>query len=169
MPSAVQKEITMNTKINLSISILLLLFSQLALGSNLLSKLDELHNGLDAYVVNNFDKAIKILLPYAHQGDGVAQYCVARMYDNGWGITKNNNEAIKWYKKAAKQGHQIAKTILKEFKGCQVKKSINCPIDSTNQLSKTFPSSEPDAVTEKQTADSSDEQKADDVSANLWH
>jgi len=73
----------------------------------------DLHDGLDAYAANDFKCAIRILLPYAQNGDGMAQYCVARMYENGWGITKNNDEAIKWYKKAAKQGHNIAKTILR--------------------------------------------------------
>ena len=44
----------------------------------------------------------------AEQGDAIAQYNLALMYDNGDGVEQNDAEAFRWYKKAAEQGHAIA-------------------------------------------------------------
>ncbi|CAN7659912.1 SEL1-like repeat protein [Phyllobacterium sp. LjRoot231] len=30
------------------------------------------------------------------------------MYDNGWGVSQDENQAIKWYRKAAEQGNPDA-------------------------------------------------------------
>jgi len=38
----------------------------------------------------------------------VAQINLGRMYQNGWGVTKDNKEAAKWYHKAAEQGHDTS-------------------------------------------------------------
>ena len=48
----------------------------------------------------------------AEQGDAKAQFNLAVMYENGTGLKKNREEAIKWYLKAAEQGHESAKTRL---------------------------------------------------------
>ena len=40
----------------------------------------------------------------AEQGDAEAQYQLGKMYDDGKGVTQNDIEAIKWYRKAADQG-----------------------------------------------------------------
>jgi TPR repeat protein len=39
----------------------------------------------------------------AHQGDGVAQYQVGRLYENGIGVPKDTVEALKWYLLASAQ------------------------------------------------------------------
>ena len=44
----------------------------------------------------------------AEQGDAVAQNNLGYMYDNGYGVPENDAEAIKWYRKAADQGHANA-------------------------------------------------------------
>lgn len=44
----------------------------------------------------------------AADGDAVAQYHLALMFDAGRGVTANPQEAEKWYKKAAGQGHANA-------------------------------------------------------------
>ena len=37
------------------------------------------------------------------------------MYEKGEGVSKDVAEAIKWYRKAAKQGHEIAKDNLRRL------------------------------------------------------
>ena len=40
----------------------------------------------------------------AEQGDADAQYILGVMYDNGEGVPQNEQEAMKWWHKAAEQG-----------------------------------------------------------------
>ena len=42
------------------------------------------------------------------QGDANAQYNLGVMYMNGEGVEQSTEEAIKWAKKAAEQGHEMA-------------------------------------------------------------
>jgi TPR repeat protein len=54
----------------------------------------------------NYGKAIKWYLEAAAKGNKIAQYSLAKMFQNGWGL--NNTDAsliFQWYKAAAKQGH----------------------------------------------------------------
>jgi len=44
----------------------------------------------------------------AESGDAQAQFELGRMYDNGQGVTKDEAEAVRWYRKAAEQGHEWA-------------------------------------------------------------
>ena len=39
-----------------------------------------------------------------HTGNAEAQYFIGRWYDVGDGVTVNDREAVKWYRKAADQG-----------------------------------------------------------------
>ena len=48
----------------------------------------------------------------AEQGDVAAQHEVARIYDNGRGVSENDAEAVKWYRLAAEQGSAIAQYTL---------------------------------------------------------
>ena len=45
------------------------------------------------------------LMQKAIEGDAESQYELAWMYQHGEGIIQDNGEAVKWYTKAAKQGH----------------------------------------------------------------
>jgi FOG: TPR repeat, SEL1 subfamily len=40
----------------------------------------------------------------AKQGDVDAQFILGFMYANGKGVSQNDMEAVKWFKKAAEQG-----------------------------------------------------------------
>jgi TPR repeat protein len=53
---------------------------------------------------SEFEKTLEL----AEKGDAVAQYNLAIMYDYGDGITLNDEEAFKWYLKAAIQGYKDA-------------------------------------------------------------
>jgi TPR repeat protein len=59
-------------------------------------------DGLAAYVRNDLSTAMKELLPLAEKGDAKSQYVLARVYFRS---NQNYEGAVKWYKKAAEQGH----------------------------------------------------------------
>ncbi len=44
----------------------------------------------------------------AAQGDAHAQFNLGVMYDKGRGVSQDYAEAVKWYRKAAEQGHASA-------------------------------------------------------------
>ena len=48
----------------------------------------------------------------AEQGDSNAQFQLGEMYEKGRKVRKNEAEAIKWYRRAAYQGHSIAESWL---------------------------------------------------------
>ena len=63
----------------------------------------DLNKGLKAAQSGDFATALKEWKPLAEQGDAVAQYNLGLMYKNGWGVTQDYAEAVKWYRKAAEQ------------------------------------------------------------------
>jgi TPR repeat protein len=48
----------------------------------------------------------------AKQGEAYAQYFLALRYDFGEGMPENDQEAVKWYRKAADQGNDLAQMSL---------------------------------------------------------
>ncbi len=69
---------------------------------------DHLQDGLDAYDIGDYEKALEICLPHAEAGDRTGQFCVGRMYANGFGVPMDDALALKWYGLAAEQGHPEA-------------------------------------------------------------
>jgi len=49
----------------------------------------------------------------AEAGDATAQYNLGVMYSKGEGVAQNDQEAVKWYRLAAEQGHSLSQTILR--------------------------------------------------------
>ena len=64
--------------------------------------------GIKAYAEDNFRSAIELLSPHADRGDSLAQYYVGLMYRNGQGILANNDLALEWILRAARQGQKEA-------------------------------------------------------------
>jgi TPR repeat protein len=62
--------------------------------------------------------AMKWLEKAAESGDPNAQFHLANMYRKGLGVSKSNAEAVKWFRLAAKQGHEEARKILGGCKVC---------------------------------------------------
>ena len=62
-------------------------------------------NALVAYNNGDYTQAIKILRPLAVQGNAIAQFSLAWMYDHGQGITQDYPAAVQWYRQAAAQGN----------------------------------------------------------------
>ena len=52
----------------------------------------------------DYETALKILQPFAEQGDAWAQTILGIMYAKGEGVSEDFAEAVKWYREAAEQG-----------------------------------------------------------------
>src|SRR5262249_159372 len=61
--------------------------------------------------VTNF-RPLPELIKLADQGDAEAQYRLALIYFLGQGVPKNDEESMKWYRKAAVQGLADAQAML---------------------------------------------------------
>jgi hypothetical protein len=57
----------------------------------------------DVYYAKDYKKAMTLLRPLADQGHPEAQYMVGHMFEVGDGVSKNVNEAGKWYRLSAEQ------------------------------------------------------------------
>ena len=64
--------------------------------------------GETAYKKKDYTTALRELRPLAEQGDAAAQFYMAKMYANGYGVPEDDAEAVKWCRKAAEQGHTNA-------------------------------------------------------------
>ena len=71
-----------------------------------------LEDGLDAFDADDYATAMRLLRPFAAQGDGGAQFRVGWMYDEGKGVPLDDTEAVKWYRLAAAQGDKGAQNNL---------------------------------------------------------
>ena len=67
-----------------------------------------LRRGLAAYEVRDYGQAMACLRPAANRGQAEAQFKVGVMFDQGWGVGKDDRAAAKWYRCAASQGHAKA-------------------------------------------------------------
>lgn len=68
----------------------------------------DLQAGLDAYSVGDYETSMAECEPLAEEGVAAAQFCVGRLYANGFGVAMNDELALKWYGLAAEQGHSEA-------------------------------------------------------------
>jgi uncharacterized protein len=69
---------------------------------------ETLSKGLAAYEQQQYEEALKLLLPIAEAGNPEAQFRVGGIYDGGYGVQQDEETACTWYKKAAAQGHTLA-------------------------------------------------------------
>ena len=72
----------------------------------------DFEKGVAAAQTGDFATALREWTPLAEQGSASAQYNLAVMYDNGWGVLQDDNAAVKWYTLAAEQGHAKAQSNL---------------------------------------------------------
>jgi hypothetical protein len=59
-------------------------------------------------------ESVKELRRAAVWGDKNAQFSLGLCYHEGCGVTKNHVEAAWWFRRAAKQGHEVAETMISE-------------------------------------------------------
>jgi TPR repeat protein len=72
----------------------------------------DLMAGWMAYLKKDYATALRHYRPLAEQGHARAQIRLGFMYHFGEGVTKDPKEAVRWIRKAAKQGDALAKTNL---------------------------------------------------------
>lgn len=84
----------------------------LALVSALTLNLPLAHAGFDegaaAFGAGDYAKALSEIRPLAEKGDPRCQYSMGVLYENGFGVEKNPQQAAAWYLKAAEQGNSDA-------------------------------------------------------------
>jgi TPR repeat protein len=68
----------------------------------------DLDKGLAAYDVGDYETSLSECQPLADEGNAIAQFCVGRLYANGFGVAMNDALALQWYGRAAEQGYSEA-------------------------------------------------------------
>jgi TPR repeat protein len=82
------------------------------LGSAGMSVSQDFQVGLDAYDRGDYATALREWTPLAEQGLASAQFNLGRMYYNGEGVPQDSKTAVKWFRRAAEQGHAGAQSRL---------------------------------------------------------
>jgi TPR repeat protein len=62
-------------------------------------------DGLAAYGVGDFEKAMALWAPAAESGDADSQYGMGLLYSEGIVVPMDDSQALKWFGLAAEQGH----------------------------------------------------------------
>jgi len=68
----------------------------------------DLQKGLDAFNEGDYATSLAECQPLAEEGNAEAQFCVGRLYANGFGVAMDDALALKWYGLAAGAGHAEA-------------------------------------------------------------
>ena len=68
----------------------------------------DLQAGLDAYDIGEYETSLTECQPLADAGIAAAQFCVGRLYANGFGVAMDDAQALNWYGLAADQGYHEA-------------------------------------------------------------
>lgn len=69
-------------------------------------------DGVAAYSLQNYDKAVEIWTALAEGGDREAQYRLGMMYQDGRGVSFDMVQAAHWQKRAGEAGHGRAQYLL---------------------------------------------------------
>ena len=72
----------------------------------------DLTKGQEAYDSGDYETALNEWRPLAEAGNADAQFGIGLMYSNGFGVSMDDSEAVKWYLLAADQGHGMAQNNL---------------------------------------------------------
>jgi TPR repeat protein len=70
--------------------------------------------GVDYYDNSKFEEAYNALIEYAKNGNDEAQYIIGLLYYHGNYVDKNLEEAIVWFKQAARRRNLEAMSLLME-------------------------------------------------------
>ena len=68
----------------------------------------DLAKGLAAYNVGDYETSLTECQPIAEEGEAMAQFCVGRLYANGFGVAMNDELALYWFGLSAEQGYSEA-------------------------------------------------------------
>ena len=73
---------------------------------------NSLEEGWAAYARGDYKMAVKLIRPFAVQGDPEVQYKLGFMYQKGQGVVQDYGEAVKWYRLSADKGQPFAQNNL---------------------------------------------------------
>ncbi len=68
----------------------------------------DVEKGFAAFNVGDYAKSLAECQPLAEEGNAAAQFCVGRLYANGFGVDMDDSKALQWYGAAADQGYPDA-------------------------------------------------------------
>ena len=68
----------------------------------------DLEKGFAAFDVGDYETSLAECQPLADAGNAAAQFCVGRLYANGFGVPMDDAQALHWYGAAAEQGYPAA-------------------------------------------------------------
>ena len=68
----------------------------------------DLAKGQEAYNSGDYQTALTEWQPLAEEGNADGQFGMALLYANGFGVSLDDDQALKWYRLAADQGHAEA-------------------------------------------------------------
>ena len=77
------------------------------LNQNADAQVDKFNDGVNAYRNKDYRTAFTRLMPLAKQGNAFAQVLIGHMYVNGFGVSKDIEEAVAWYRQSANQGNAL--------------------------------------------------------------
>lgn len=72
----------------------------------------DFNKGQDAYSSGDYQTAIEEWQPLAEAGEADAQFGMGLLYANGFGVSLDDAQALKWYLSAAEQNHADAQCSL---------------------------------------------------------
>jgi TPR repeat protein len=106
------KDLSMFISQNICTSFLKAAFVLILTICSLLSHAGELDDAYSAFNSGKYDQAFPIILKAAQKNNPRAQGTVARMYGNGWGVSKDEKEAYFWASKGALQEDAISQAVI---------------------------------------------------------
>ena len=68
----------------------------------------DLEEGFAAFDVGDYETSLAKCQPLADEGVAAAQFCVGRLYANGFGVAMDDAQALHWYGASAEQGYAEA-------------------------------------------------------------
>lgn len=87
-------------------------------------------SGKKAYDAGDYAAAMREWRPLAEAGDAKAQWGMGRIYSFGRGVEVDEEEAVKWYARSARQGDMYAQHAL----GYNLNNGLGVPMDGLNKL-----------------------------------
>jgi TPR repeat protein len=67
---------------------------------------------MELFEQNRFEEALPIFKELARKGDAEAMYYLGMMYYEGWGVERDEKQAVEWWKRADRRGSLDAKYML---------------------------------------------------------
>ena len=96
-------------------------------------EVNDYSQGLNYYQNHNYEKAYPIVLNEAKKGNREAQYLLANMYQYGYGVKEDKNEAIFWLKKSSSSYAYILNQENNESNTSGIKKIIEKQMSKSTQ------------------------------------